>query len=74
MTTTLNEGEKRRNGGLKKGQQRVTKVKGKTGRFKGEEKNGDLNEKGRSHIVQVLVLMYVCLSVLGHRPVSLITP
>lgn len=55
--------------GLKKGQQRVTEVKGKE--IQGVD--GDLKEKGRGHIVQVLVLMHVWLSVLGHRPVSLIT-
>lgn len=39
----------------------------------GEGENGDLKEKGEVHFVQVHVLMYVWLSVLGHRPVSLIT-
>lgn len=47
----------------------MTEVKGKE--IQGVD--GDLKEKGRGHIVQVLVLMHVWLSVLGHRPVSLIT-
>lgn len=69
----MEESKRRRERKRVKGRQRVTKVKrkgvmGKVGEGGG---NGYLKEKGRGHIV--LVLMHAWLSVSGHGPVSLIT-
>ena len=68
--------------GLKKGQQRVTRVKGKGMReiFEGKEKNRGLRERERerererrSYCASACAHMCGSQSVLGHRPVSLIT-